>query len=265
MRLLSPRYWGVHLVALVLVGAAGWLGFWQFDAWQTRRAAEAVDLTRVPPVPLGEVMGPDDPFPGDRAGQPVEVAGTWLSDETFFVDSGDGMWVVTPLRVTGEDAALLVVRGRTDHPATAPAAPVGEAEIVGWLQPSDETTAPDPDPADDVLPALRVSDALQRLDEDLYGGYAVVAADEPGINQGTNTGTEGLAPARPEELPEASRFTALRNLLYGLEWWVFGAFAAFVWWRYLRDQPGEQPAEPTEDTAEPPAGEPHQDAVRSEP
>src|SRR5918992_3686468 len=99
MRLLAPRYWGVHLVALALVGAAGWLGFWQLDAWQTRRAAEAVDLTRVPPVPLGEVLGPDDPFPGDRVGQPVEVSGTWLPDETFFVDSGDGMWVVTPLRV----------------------------------------------------------------------------------------------------------------------------------------------------------------------
>jgi hypothetical protein len=151
----------------------------------------------------------------------------------------------------------------------APAAPVGEAEIVGWLQPSDETTAPDPDPADDVLPALRVSDALQRLDVDLYGGYAVVVADEPGVTQGTNAGTDGLAPGRPEELPEASRFTALRNLLYGLEWWVFGAFAAFVWWRYVRDQPaeqpGEQPTEPTEEAAEPPAGESHQDAVRSEP
>ena len=26
-----------------------------------------------------------------------------------------------------------------------------------------------------------------------------------------------------------------RNLLYALEWVVFAAFAAFVWWRYVRD------------------------------
>ena len=250
MRLLSPRYWGVHLVAVLLVGAAAWLGFWQIDAWQTRRAAEAVDLTTVPPVPLAEVMGPDDPFPGDRVGQPVMVAGTWVPEETFFVDSEQGVWVVTPLQVRGEDAALLVVRGRTGHPGGAPAAPVGEAELVAWLQPSDGSTASDPDPTDDVLPALRAADALQRLDQDLYGGYAVVAAGEPA----TNPGSDGLAPATLEELPEASRFTALRNLLYGLEWWVFGAFAAFVWWRYVRDEQDQ-----------PRAAEPDEHAVRSEP
>ena len=27
----------------------------------------------------------------------------------------------------------------------------------------------------------------------------------------------------------------LRNLLYALQWWVFGAFALFVWWRHLAD------------------------------
>jgi surfeit locus 1 family protein len=258
MRLLSPRYWGVHLVALVLVGAAAWLGLWQIDAWQTRRAAEAVDLTTVPPVPLSKVMGPDDPFPGDRVGQPVKVAGTWMPDETFLVESHEGMWVVTPLLVPGQDAALLVVRGRTDDPTTVPAAPVGEAELVAWLQPSDGSTAADPDPADDVLPALRVPDAVQRLDEDLYGGYAVVAADEPAIN----AGTDGLMRASLGELPEASRFTAVRNLLYGLEWWVFGAFAAFVWWRYLRDEQARPSAQPS---AQPGAEDPHEHAVRSEP
>ena len=30
-------------------------------------------------------------------------------------------------------------------------------------------------------------------------------------------------------------FTALRNLLYAIEWWVFAGFAAFLWWRYVRD------------------------------
>ena len=55
------------------MAAAVLLGFWQLDAWQERRAAEARDLTRAEPVPLAEVMGPDDPFPGDRVGQPVDL------------------------------------------------------------------------------------------------------------------------------------------------------------------------------------------------
>ena len=49
---LAPRLWAGHLLALVLVAAAAVLGFWQLDAWQERRAAEARDLTRADPVPL---------------------------------------------------------------------------------------------------------------------------------------------------------------------------------------------------------------------
>ena len=86
---------------------------------------------------------------------------------------------------------------------------------------------------------------LQRLDRDLYGGYAVVSE---GVE-------DGLAVATLEQLPPAGRFTALRNLLYALEWWVFGLFAAFVWWRHLRDQLA----------AEALAGRAEEDVVPSEP
>jgi hypothetical protein len=30
-------------------------------------------------------------------------------------------------------------------------------------------------------------------------------------------------------------FTGLRNLLYACQWWVFGGFAVFLWWRWCRD------------------------------
>ena len=40
----------------------------------------------------------------------------------------------------------------------------------------------------------------------------------------------------PASLPKAETFTALRNLLYAIEWWVFGAFAVFIWWRWCRDE-----------------------------
>ncbi len=32
-----------------------------------------------------------------------------------------------------------------------------------------------------------------------------------------------------------SSFTGLKNLLYAIEWWIFGAFAVFIWWRWRRD------------------------------
>ena len=40
----------------------------------------------------------------------------------------------------------------------------------------------------------------------------------------------------PASLPKAETFTALRNLLYAIEWWVFGGFAVFLWWRWCRDE-----------------------------
>ncbi|MBD8868001.1 SURF1 family protein [Nocardioides donggukensis] len=244
-RVLAPRYWGFHLLALVLVGIAAGLGWWQADAWSQRREAEAADLTRVEPVPLADVLGPDDPFPGDRVGQPVVLEGTWLPEGTLFVsgrelDGQDGYWVVTPLEVP-DGAAVLVVRGWTAELAQAPPPPTGAAELVAWLQPGEGTGAVDDDPDDDVLPQLRVADALQRLDRDLYGAYAVVAdevapGDWPSGDDAVNDGTAGLGPATLDQLPPVGRFTALRNLLYAVEWWVFGAFAAFIWWRWLRDE-----------------------------
>ena len=219
-----------HLLVLVLLGSALWLGSWQYDAAQGEREAETRDLTRADPVPLADVIGPDDPFPAPSVGQPVTVSGEWVSGATVFVERDAGFWVVTPLVVDGADtAALPVVRGVSEEPAADPIA--GAAELTGWLQPPEGTGAVDADPSDDVLPQLRVADLVQRVDQDLYSAYAV--ATKP---------TAGLAAARLEQLPEAGRFTGLRNLLYALEWWVFGGFAVFVWVRYLLDE--ARPAAP---------------------
>jgi surfeit locus 1 family protein len=243
---LAPRFWGVHLLALASLVVAGWLGAWQYDAWQARRAAEAADLTRLDPIPLAEAIGPDDPFPGDRVGQPVIVDGTWVPEGTVFVSGREhegrsGYWAVTPLAVSAPDGpALPVVRGWVPSPESAPPPPTGPADLVGWLQPPEGSTAVDEDPDDDVLPQLRIADLVQRVDQDLYGAYAVQTRP-----------TDGLEPADLDQLPEVGRFTALRNLLYAVEWWFFGAFALFVWVRWLRD---EAEADAHQDTPHAPVG-----------
>jgi len=248
-RVLAPGHWWVHLVALMLVVSAGLLGWWQLEAWQERRAAEAVDLSQATPVPIASVLGADEAFSERALGRPVEVSGTWLPDDTFWVDRSDGagaysrVWAVTPVVVAGTGSVLPVVRGRYGPgDSVLPEDPEGEVTLLARLQPSDEAARPDQNPADDFLPALRIPDVAQRVDADLYSGYAVALPGQPG--------TEGLAEARMEQLPPPSRFTALRNLLYALEWWVFGLFAAFVWWRHVRDlaaEPGPVEAGPVED------------------
>ena len=231
-RSLAPRLWAAHLLALVLVGAAAGLGFWQLDAWREHRRVEATDLTRADPLPLDTVIGPDDPFPGNRIGQPVTVAGTWVPAGTVFISGREhggheGYWVVTPLAVGAPDgAALPVVRGWVADPGDAPDPPTGPAELQAWLQPPEGTGQADDDPSDDVLPQLRIADVIQHVDQDLYGAYGVAEAPGP-----------GLEPASLEQLPEVDALTGLRNLLYAIEWWFFGAFALFIWWRWVTEEP----------------------------
>ena len=217
---------GAAVLALVLVGIAGRLGLWQYDAWQAHREAEARDLSGVAPVPLDDLMGNDDPFPAPDLGRPVEVSGEWL-EGGFWVadrelDGRAGYWAVSPLQ-TG-DAAVLVVRGWAAEPDDALLAATGRADVTGWLQAPEGSLVTDDDPDDDVFPEIRVADAVQRVDVDLYSAYLVSRQPD-----------RGLEAAELEALPSPSRFTGVRNLLYALEWWVFGAFAAFIWWRWRKD------------------------------
>lgn len=227
---LAPRFWGGHLLALVLVSIAAGLGLWQYDAWQAHRAAEALDLTEADPMPLVEVMGNDDPFPGNRVGQPVSIAGTWVPGGTVYISGRehsdrDGFWMVTPLAVGDADApAVPVVLGWLPDADAAPPAPTGTSELVAWLQPTEGTGEVDPDPHDDVIPQVRTADLIQHVDQDLYGAYAV--AQEP---------VGPLEAVTPEQLPQVSATTGLKNFLYAIEWWVFALFAGFIWWRWVRD------------------------------
>ena len=259
--LISPRMVGLHLLALVATTVAVWLGLWQYDAWQTGRESQVVDRANATPRTLAAVMSPDDPYPGDAIGQPVEFRGRWLEDETFFVSGREdrgrsGYWVVTPVAVCGtgcaqDNPAMLVVRGWSAEAEDSGPAPAGAVDLAGWLQPPEGSGTPDPDPTDDVLPEVRIADAIQRVDQDLYGAYVIAEAAPTGAIDGT----DNLATVSPASLPEPSTFTALRNLLYAVEWWVFGGFALFIWWRWCTDEvsdakAGAVPADTSSQSAE---------------
>ncbi len=239
LRALEPRFLGVHLLAIVLVAIAGWLGAWQYAAWQADRAAQSQSFADVDPVPLADVIGPDDAFPGLDNGRPVDVRGEWLPEATVYVSgrtdpagedpSQPGYWVVTPIAVGGGDgAAFPVVRGWTEAPELAPPAPTGPADLTAWLQAPEGAGDADQDPLDNVVPTLRIAEVVQRLDRDAYGGFGI--AVEP---------TAGLEAVGSGAGSGASWSTGLRNLFYAFEWWFFGGFAVFAWWRYMKDELSE--------------------------
>jgi cytochrome oxidase assembly protein ShyY1 len=228
--LLRPKFWPGHLAMVVSVAIAVGLGLWQLDAWSQHRADAARDLAHEPAVPLSTVMDGDSPFPGRSLGRPVSFSGTWLTEDTVYVsarehDGHEGYWVVTPVLVSGTQSAMPVVRGWSpSHDVSAPSGPV---QLSGWLEPTEGSGGVDQDPQDNIIPAMRIASLVELIDTDLYSGY-VVARD-------STTHEDALAPVEPAASPGVSAFTGLRNLLYAIEWWVFGAFALFIWVRWCQD------------------------------
>jgi surfeit locus 1 family protein len=231
----------LHALAVVATVAAVLLGLWQYGVWQHGRDDKTASRIDARPVPLRSVLTPDGLFPADGVGQPVELTGRWLPRATLYVSGQElggrrGVWAVTPVAVCEpndraacrKDSAILVVRGWASSVRTAPAAPRGPVDVTGWLQPGEGSGATDPNPHDDVIPQLQVAAAIQHVDQDLYGGYVISRRTVPA------TGT--LSAVSPPTLPKPSVFTALRNLLYAGEWWVFGGFAVFLWTRWCRDE-----------------------------
>jgi len=234
--LFSPLMVGLHLLAIAATTAAVLLGLWQYGVWHSAREEKANVLAHAAPVPLSTLMTADSPFPGGAVGRPVELTGTWLPQESLFVrgrmlHGQRGYWAVTPVSVcratcTTNDPAMLVVRGWTASPDQAPAAPSGRVQVTGWLQPAEGGGVPDQDPRDRVLPQMEVVDAIPHVRQDLYSGYVIA--------QGTPGGA--LLPVTPASLPQPSGLTSLRNLAYAFQWWIFGGFAVFLWWRFCADE-----------------------------
>lgn len=270
---LRPRVWPLHLIGVVAVAVALSLGLWQYGAWQAHRERAAAQVVEQDPVPLADLLVPGDGFPGADVGAPAEVTGTWRDDLTFLVDDrrvdGEvGSWVVTPVATDEGDGALLpVVRGWTADPDTVPAAS-GTVTGVGWLQPGEGTGAVDEDPTDRVLPQLRLADVVRLVDADIYPGYLVLDIDGETGAAADNAAADGLRAVTPDQVPEVAPNTSLRNLLYAIEWWVFAAFAAFVWWRFARDEverarTADDLPEGGDEDRTAPAGDPQESAVAS--
>jgi surfeit locus 1 family protein len=242
--------WPVHLLALAGIVGCILLGRWQLHVWEHHRAQDSGAVTRQAPVPLDSVLGPDAAYPDVGLGRPVIVQGTWVPGETVLVSgqqqgTATGYWVVTPV-LTSSGSEIPIVRGWRAGRSGVPAAPHGKATLVGLLQPSDEGGPIDENVHDRVIPALSITSLLPLMHHDPYGGYAIATSRAVPSGRAV-TGMAGLAPAQPPDLPGADASTALRNLLYALQWWVFAAFVVFMWWRWLSEDvldPAErEPAE----------------------
>jgi cytochrome oxidase assembly protein ShyY1 len=219
---LQPRLLALHLLAIVVLAACVLMGLWQLGVYGAKHEDESAASRSAKPVPLLEVWGPDDPFPAAVAERPVWVRGEFTGDQFLVRRAQQRYWVVAPLRVSGTKSMLLVVRGWTDDKLESPKRPRGTVTFRAVLQPGEDGgSAGTADPTTGIFDALSIPQLANVLDGDLFSGYALT--DARGI-------TGGLRPVEPPE-PHVSWTVGLRNLAYALQWWVFGLFAVFMWWR----------------------------------
>ncbi|WP_332641614.1 SURF1 family protein [Aeromicrobium sp.] len=219
-----PGLLGLHAFAAVALVACVVMGLWQLGIYDSRQEHERADSQTVPRVALDGLWGADDPFESRLNQRPVTIEGEFApADEQMWVagkvqGGRTGVWLLSPVIV--DDAAIAVVRGWAPAATEFPEVPAGDVTIEAVLQAGEGGGAPF-DPTTREIGAVRIPALTNELPYDLYSGFAIsTTADVAG----------GLALAEPpaKDVPWT---TGLRNLAYALQWWVFGAFALFMWWR----------------------------------
>ncbi|MEE2039108.1 SURF1 family protein [Nocardiopsis sp. CT-R113] len=235
--LLSPRWLGIHLVALlvVLVCVAG-------TSWQFVRAFEPDREVITNPVedlatarPVADLLEPGEYMhPESFANQAVEATGHYDTGAQLLVprvvDGVSGHDVILPL-VTADGSAVTVNRGWAEEGQDIPDAPGGEVTATGWLLP--------PVGAEGVVPVevsegqverIAASVLVQEWNHPLYEGYVTLPAQDPA--------TDSLVPVPPPEPPTEVKIN-WRSLSYTVQWAMFGVSAVVFWIILMRRELAE--------------------------
>lgn len=250
-----PRMIALLALFLGLAAICGTLGAWQLDrAYERGARSEQAQLDQRlaqeaadGPRGLGTVLVPQTTFLGRMIGELVDVEGTYEAGSQVLVpgralDGRTGYLVVTPLRVTDDGTGgaswadlsgppvVAVVRGWVAQPSDAAASPPpgGPVRVVGYLQASEATDPGNTPLPDGQVDSVSSAQLANRWGGPIYGGYVVLTTSEPAQ-------AAGLA-LLPRPVAEGSGSVNLQSLSYAFQWWLFAAFAVFVWWRVVRDQ-----------------------------
>lgn len=250
-----PRMLALLVLLLAAATVCGLLGAWQLGRAEVRgHAAQErhdAELAAAAPVPLGDVLAPQESFRGELVARKVALTGRYEPAGQVLVpdrvhDGADGYLVLTPLRVTdaggagaadASGAVLPVVRGWVAAPGDADVPPAGSVDVVGYLQASEQSGD---GVADGRATAISSAELVGAWGGPIYTGYLVVVSSAPAQSA-------GLALLDPPRTPGEG--LNLQNLAYAAQWWIFGGFAVLLWWRMVRDEARGGRAEASPETA----------------
>ena len=140
------RFLVVTVATAITMAATASLGLWQLDRARQKTALEAAILSRAELPALGnaELLAQRDAAAALH--RSVQLRGAWVPQHSVFLENRQmngrtGFFLVTPLRLSGSDQAVLVQRGwlprdfndRTRVPEVV--TPPGEVVVQGRLAP----------------------------------------------------------------------------------------------------------------------------------
>ncbi|MGL5930282.1 MAG: SURF1 family protein, partial [Dermatophilaceae bacterium] len=227
---LTPRFFGLFALLLVVLGSFGWLGLWQLDSARGDARLEAAERARSEqPADLTTVLRPFAPFGDGMAGRPVTASGSYAADGQVLVpgrllEGREGSWVITPFVVDATGARLAVLRGFVTTPADAGPPPGGRLTVAGGLAPGES-------PSDAVLPegqigSVDLSLLVNTWPGDLYNAFLFLESETPATGPQLTTVPTPLPPVEVD----------WRNAAYAVQWWIFALFAIWLYLRMLREE-----------------------------
>lgn len=209
------------------------LGFWQWGRAQHKLALHESIAQRQQLASIGnaEVLAAHKDLQR-WLHRPVELRGEWLPQHTVYLDNRQmnarqGFYVVTPLRLDGSQAAVLVQRGWVPRDFTRrdrlPAlhTPRGSVEVRGRLSPP---------PAKLYAFAEEEKGVIrQNLDLDALRAETGLPLLQLSVQQ-TGAASEGLLRDWPRPVSGADK-----NFGYAFQWWALAATIAilYAWFQFF--------------------------------
>lgn len=224
---ITPR-WLIALVALIaFIAVSIVLGRWQWDRTQDILAAERAAASE--PIQLAELINDDGAWSSSDIGRTVIVDGEFTEDELLLPNreyqGQAGTWTVTRFELD-DRSSIAVVRGWLPTGEVSPPIRTEPTIITGVLHPNEAFY----EGANQEQIITVDANALTReWNTPLTDGYVMLQDQDPSL-----LAADAAAPVIvPPTVQVGDVPFPLQNFFYAIQWWIFAAFAIFVYARWL--------------------------------